>query len=121
MHGVETLFKLEIFLSPSRLQSTRDTLQLLDLLGEVGGFEGIIVAIGMYFASPLANMLMSVAMMEVFSPARKVKFTSFELYKGAYLPRSCLKSKKYDKLDDAGQEIEEILEMRNLCTALVNS
>ena len=55
MYGVETLFKIQIFLSPYRFQSSRDTLQILDLLGEVGGFEGIIVAIGAYFVSPLAN------------------------------------------------------------------
>ena len=68
MYGVETLFNLQIFLSPYRFQSSRNTLQLLDLLGEVGGFEGIIVAIGMFIASPLANKLLSIAMMRVFSP-----------------------------------------------------
>ena len=72
------------------------------------------MAIGMFFASPLADKLLSIAMMRVFSPHKNVKFSTLDIYLGAYLPRCCLKSKKYDKLDKAGEQIEEILEMKNL-------
>ena len=60
-------------------------------------------------------------MMSAFSPHEKVTFSTVEVYMGAYLPRCCLKSKKYDKLDQAAEKIEEILEMKHLHAALTKS
>ena len=73
----------------------------MDLLGEVGGFEGIVVVFGLVVTTPLTGILLKMAMMKVFKPHSKVNFSTREVYSGAFLPRCCLKSKKFKQLDEA--------------------
>ena len=50
----ETLFKLEVFLSPERFQSKRDTLNMVQLLQAYGAFRGAMTLIGLSIVASFA-------------------------------------------------------------------